>query len=219
MNRSKVMIFAALLVIGTVGWAQEFPKVEVGADYSYMRFAPSTPYSQNHSLNGGGGSFTYNLTENLGIKAEFQGYGSTLVGYSIPPNAIIGNTSTITGNFQGNLFTYLFGPQVKFNRHHKVAPFVHGLFGGAHSNEYVNAYKTICQPIVGGCSGKGTPANDGFAMAIGGGIDIPVNKTVSIRPAGLDYLMTRFTNPVTGTNNQSNFRYTAGVVFTLGGGH
>ncbi len=214
MSRSKAMIFAAILLLGAIAWAQEFPRVEVGANYSYVRFAPSTPYSQNHSLNGGGGSFTYNLTQYLGIKAELQGHGSTLVGFSIPPNSIIGNTSTVNGNFQGNLFTYLFGPQLKI-RAHKVQPFVHTLFGAAHSNEYVNAYKAICQPIAGGCSGQATPANDAFAMAIGGGIDVPINKTISIRPAGVDYLMTRFTNPVTGTNNQSNIRYSAGIVFTL----
>ncbi len=217
MSHSKAMIVAVILVFGAAVRAQEFPRIELGGNYSYVRFAPSTPNSQNHSLNGGGGSFTYNFTESLGIKAEFQGYGSTLVGFSIPPNPTIGNTQTITGNFQGNLFTYLFGPQVKI-RAHKVEPFVHTLFGAAHSNEYVNAFKTICQPIAGGCSGKATPANDAFAMAIGGGIDIPVNKTISIRPAGVDYLMTRFTNPFTGTNNQSNIRYTAGIVFTLGNG-
>ncbi len=214
MNRTKAMIFVAILVLGAAAWAQEYPKFEVGANYSYVRFAPSTPYSQNHSLNGGGGSFTYNWNEYLGFKAEFQGYGSTLVGFSIPPNPTIGNTQTINGNFQGNLFSYLFGPQLKI-RAHKVEPFVHTLFGAAHSNEYVNAFKTICQPIVGGCSGKATPANDAFAMAIGGGIDIPISRTISIRPAGVDYLMTRFTNPVSETNNQSNIRYTAGIVFTL----
>jgi hypothetical protein len=214
MNRTKAMLFATILVLGAAAWAQEYPRFEVGGNYSYVRFAPSTPSSQAHSLNGGGGSFTYNWNEYLGIKAEFQGYGSTLVGFNIPPNPSIGNTSTVTGNIQGNLFTYLFGPQLKV-RAHKVQPFGHALFGGGHSNEYVNAFKTVCQPIVGGCSGKATPAHDAFAMVIGGGIDVPVNKTVSIRPAGIDFLMTRFTNPFTGTNNQSNFRYSAGVVFTL----
>jgi hypothetical protein len=53
-------------------------------------------------------------------------------------------------------------------------------------------------------------------MAFGGGLDIPVSKLISIRPAEIDYLLTRFNNQFTDTN-QSNFRYSAGVVFTFGG--
>jgi hypothetical protein len=52
-------------------------------------------------------------------------------------------------------------------------------------------------------------------MAFGGGLDIPVNKTISIRPAEFDYFLTRFDNPFTGTANQQNFRYSAGIVFTF----
>ena len=58
--------------------------------------------------------------------------------------------------------------------------------------------------------------SDAFAMAFGGGVDVPVSRTISLRPAEFDYFLTRFTNPFTGTNNQNNFRYSAGIVFTLG---
>jgi hypothetical protein len=60
------------------------------------------------------------------------------------------------------------------------------------------------------------PASDAFAMEFGGGFDIPINHTVSFRPAEIGYLLTRFTNPLTGTNNQNNFRYSAGIYFSLG---
>jgi hypothetical protein len=49
---------------------------------------------------------------------------------------------------------------------------------------------------------------------IGGGIDIPVTPKIAIRPVQFDYLLTRFGNAFTaGNNNQSNFRYQAGVQF------
>jgi hypothetical protein len=116
------------------------------------------------------------------------------------------------------LFTYLFGPQLKVRAHH-FQPYAHLLFGGAHSNVYGNAYQTICQHIAGGCTISKSPAADAFAMDFGGGIDIPVAKHFTIRPAEFDYLLTRFTNPFTGTNNQNNFRYSAGVVFSFGHTH
>jgi hypothetical protein len=53
-------------------------------------------------------------------------------------------------------------------------------------------------------------------MAFGGGVDIPINKVLSLRPAQIDYLLTRFSNPFTKTNNQNTFRYAVGVIFTLG---
>jgi len=31
--------------------------------------------------------------------------------------------------------------------------------------------------------------------------------------AEVDYFLTRYTNPITSTNNQNNFRYLGGVVF------
>ena len=49
---------------------------------------------------------------------------------------------------------------------------------------------------------------------IGGGIDVPLTKAISIRPVQVDYLLTRFGNGFTGgNNNQSNFRYQAGISF------
>jgi len=50
----------------------------------------------------------------------------------------------------------------------------------------------------------------------GGGVDIPINHRVSFRPAEFSYLLTRFSNPLTKTNNQNNFRYSVGINFNLG---
>ena len=60
------------------------------------------------------------------------------------------------------------------------------------------------------------PIGDAFAMAMGGGIDIPINKSFQFRPVEIDYLMTRFTNQFN-NSSQNNFRYSAGVNFTFGG--
>ena len=213
MNVKRVLICGTMLLLGGAAWAQEFPRAEVGVDYSYARFAPSAPYSKGHSLNGGGGELNINFNEYLSIKMDLQGYGSNLTTFNIAPNPTF--PLGASGNVQGNLFTYLFGPQIKVRAHH-FQPFGHLLFGGAHTNVYGNAFHTICQPIVGGCAISKAPASDAFAMDFGGGVDIPVHKNVSIRPAQFDYLLTRFHNPFTGDNNQNNFRYSAGIVFAFG---
>jgi len=213
MKVNKVFMIAAILLLGVTARAQEFPRAEVGFDYSYARYAPSVSYSKGHSLNGGGGAVTFNWNEYLGIRADLQGYGSALTGFNIPPNATFPHG--LNGNVEGNLFTYLFGPQFKV-RAHKVQPFGALLFGGAHTNVYQHAFTTLCQPISGGCAFTKAPTAEAFAMQFGGGVDIPINHIVSFRPAEVSYLLTRFSNPLTKTNNQNNFRYSVGVYFNVG---
>jgi hypothetical protein len=215
MNVTKAIVFGAVFLVGVTAWTQEWPKVEVGADYSYLRFAPSGPYTKGHSLNGGGGSLTFDWNEYLGLKLDLQGYSSNTTGFNIPANLTFPNG--LTGNVQGNMFTYLLGPQLKV-RAHKIQPFGHLLFGGAHTNVYGNAFKTLCQPIVGGCMVTKGPTAEAFAMDFGGGVDIPIGKKISFRPAQIDYLLTRYSNQFTKTSNQSNFRYSVGIVFTLANG-
>jgi hypothetical protein len=86
----------------------------------------------------------------------------------------------------------LFGLQIKI-RTPKFQPFVHLLLGGAHSNVYGNAYKNVCL-TAGACSFSKAPSGNAFALAFGGGVDIPLSKTISIRPVEVDYLLTDFTN-------------------------
>jgi hypothetical protein len=212
---SKAILAGAGIVLLTLAaGAQEFPRAEVGIDYSFARYAPSAAYTKGHSLNGGGGSLVYNLSSYLGLKADLQGYGSNTTSFVIPPNILFPGGAS--GRVQGNLFTYLFGPEVKV-RAHNFQPFGHILFGAAHSNVYGNAFKQICQPIAGACSFTKAPTSDAFAMTFGGGVDIPLNNHISIRPGEFDYLLTRFSNAFT-NGNQNNFRYSAGVNFGFGGG-
>jgi hypothetical protein len=207
------IVFAISLLFSITAWAQEFPRAEVGFDYSYVRYAPNVAGSHVHSFNGGGGSLVFNINRYLGIKADLQGYGSTTSSFVIAPGPTF--PTGVNANVQGNLFTYLFGPQIKVHSP-RIQPFVHLLFGGAHSNVYANAFKNICLPTSGVCSFSKAPANNAFAMAFGGGVDIPIGHVVAIRPAEVDYLYTNFTNRFN-NSNQNNFRYSGGIVFNFGG--
>ena len=54
-------------------------------------------------------------------------------------------------------------------------------------------------------------------MEFGGGVDIPINRTVSFRPAEFNYRRgTHFTYPLSGTTYQHNFRYSVGHTFNFG---
>ena len=103
------------------------------------------------------------------------------------------------GGFVYN-FTPLFGIKADF-------------MGAAHTNLDAN----LCK-LEGGC-GSGSGNNNAFAMEFGGGLDIPITKTIQFRPVEVDYLYTHFgSNHIAGASaSQNNFKYVAGVNFTFGG--
>ncbi|HET7640287.1 MAG TPA: hypothetical protein VFK47_16295, partial [Ktedonobacteraceae bacterium] len=105
MTFTKLIFVVAILLLGLGAAAQEFPRSEIGFDYSYARYAPSAPYSKGHSINGGGGSLVFNINEYIGIKMDLQGYGSNHTGFDIAPNSTF--PLGLHGDVQGNLFTYL----------------------------------------------------------------------------------------------------------------
>jgi opacity protein-like surface antigen len=145
------------------------------------------------------------VTPWIGIKADFDGYtqGSglknqlTSLGYA--------------GQANGNVFTYMFGPQIK-KHSGKFQPFGEALFGAAHSNLYTQIYDAQ-----NGLT-SGSSNNNAFAMEFGGGLDYALTPHVQLRPVEVDYLYTRFgVNGTNYTGNQNNFKYFAGLNFTFGG--
>ena len=195
---------------GAIFW----PKLEIAADYSYLRFGPSVPHTLRHGLLGAGGSLTYNWNEFLGLKGEVQGYTSNKNAFVIPPNSVFPNG--LTGTAQGNMLTYMVGPQFKV-RGHFAQPFANLMFGGAHTNIYDIALKPLCPTGSTSCTAK-APTADAFALQFGGGVDLTINRFISLRPVEIEYLLTRFANPISKAGFQSNFHYSAGLVFTLGWG-
>jgi hypothetical protein len=201
-------ILSLLFVISAcmIAVAQEYPKIEVPVGFSFVNVHPNLSPITSFNVFGGGGGFVYNFSSILGVKADFNGYtqGSGL------RSKLIGAGYTV-GNLQGNVFTYMFGPQ--FKKHSgKLQPFAQALFGAAHSNAYANIYNTIH----GGASASSN--NNAFAMEFGGGLDFPLTRTIQLRPAEVDYLYTRFgINGTSYTGSQNNFKYFAGVNFTFGG--
>jgi len=195
-----------VLIAGVAVSAQSFPQFEVSAGYSYMDFHANVPQLTSQSFNGGGASVVYNVISWLGVKAEFTGYdfGS---GWTRKLHEL-----GYTGSAGTSMFLYQFGPQIK-KHSGKFQPYVHSLYGIAHSSGYAAVLRA---------RGSGTfvltdsGGNDtAFAMELGAGLDIPIAKNVQLRPAELDYQLTRF-GYKNFSANQSNFKYFGGVNFTFG---
>jgi hypothetical protein len=207
---SVLCVLGIALLFGAKAFAQDKPTTfEIGVDYSLSHFIPALPGSNAYNLNGGGGSVVYYTPIKwLGIKMDLQGYGSSTHNFLVP----VGTPRLPGGGIlstQGNLFTYMFGPQIKMRG--KFEPFGEVLLGGAYTNVYGHLVTAS------GLAGA-SPNSNAFALTAGVGLDIHINRAISFRPVEVGYLNTRFSNPFSGgAVNQNSFRYVAGLTFNFGG--
>src|SRR5436190_21910926 len=129
MKLTNTILIGWLLLLGTAALAQQHqaqeppPKADVFLVYSYLRFNPTIPAGRNRSFNGGGGGFTFFLGRYFGIKGEFMGYASTTFTTTVTSPIVTSRGTIPIGTFssQGNMFTYLFGPVLRYPG--KVTPF------------------------------------------------------------------------------------------------
>jgi len=128
---------------GAFAIAQESttPVVEVGANYSFVRFN-SSQGQREFTQNGGSGYVEYNLNRVVGLVADLGGYNNG------------------TNNFK--TFSYLFGPRFNMRRG-RFVPYAQFLFGGT----YAWAGSTAAGPIVGTTqNGFATAAGGGLDIAL-----------------------------------------------------
>lgn len=202
-----LLLFAAIIFSGISALAQ---RADIYGVYSYMRLSPTLGGTSSVGLNGGGGGADLYFAKIFGIKADFMAYNSsTFTRTFATPVTIPGKGTIPAGTYttQGNMFTYLFGPVLRLP-FPIVKPFGEVLFGGSNTNAYVNLAKEI--DAAGGTIAA--PNQHPFTMAAGGGVDVSVSHHVALRLGEFDYILTRYTNPLTSTNNQNSFRYTGGIV-------
>lgn len=183
-SRIFVCLLAVLSLCGVAAQAQDTPKVDVFAGYSYVRANPGPNSGDSFSLNGGEASVAYHIKDWLSGVADFGGYH---------------NGDILGSGVDGTLSTYLFGPRVSYRSYHHFTPFAQALFGVAHAGASIS----------GGAVGS---TQNSFAMAIGGGVDYRINNRFSIRPLQVDYLLTRFNEGTPNNQTQNNLRASTGVV-------
>ncbi len=167
------------------------PVASIFFGYSYLNFGTSGLTDTRQHANGWDASISSNLNEWFALELDVSGHYK--------------NYDYFTGNVPGlprfvsvaayRDYSYLAGPRFNYG-----PVFVHALFGGDRLSG----------------SALGTPsAQTGFAGALGGGIQYPVNERIAFR-AGADYIFSthNIADGSSATNN--NFRVALGIVFNLG---
>jgi hypothetical protein len=200
---TSIVLFLPSMLVAQSGGArpagsENGTRAAIFGGYSYLR-------NSNNGFNGWEAQGTFNFARHLGVTADLSSaslspFSFSLLGFSV-------------GTYQ-RLNNYLFGPTVTTSLG-RSAVFAHALFGEARSS--LGAGVGI--PIIGGISTGLTSAN-AFAMAFGGGIDVPLTRHLAIRAVQVDYVRTQFraTDALTTRlssslgNRQNSFRYSTGIV-------
>jgi opacity protein-like surface antigen len=139
---------------------------------------------------------------------NFHGWNASVTGNV---NSWLGVTADFSGHYggsrEGNIFeerqrahSFLFGPRFSARKRKRVSPFAYALFGVSHLKTRETLFGNTF-----------TASDSGFAMALGGGLDIKVNERVAVRAFQLDFF-----RPVFFGEAENRGRLSFGLVLRFG---
>ncbi len=181
-----LLVAACLTVMAPAVFAQSDKRVEFFVGYSHLQAEgipdPDEPgdvfdddfFDRRRGLHGFNASIGGYFNSVLGLKGDFSFHRNE------DSSPFTGGRDTV----ENRVMYFMGGPVAKFNNSARVAPFVHALFGGAHSRFEVEAIRDVP---------GGTTRNTfdvgktDFAMAVGGGVDIRLGERTSLRAFQVDY--------------------------------
>ena len=192
----KLLLTVILIASGTsilTAQTPEQPKNEFFAGYSFHSADINTLTIDPHrtSQNGVNLQYTRNITRHIGITGDF----------SVHFHRETHSTGLGTFSSQRDQYFLLGGIQLRAGNDKRVRPFAQALFGAS----LFRGFTSDLRP-----AGNVYTFDDAtsFAMALGGGLDLRVNKRIDVRLIQFDYTPTFF-----GSGRQDNFRISAGIVF------
>jgi outer membrane protein OmpA-like peptidoglycan-associated protein len=165
----------------------DVPRLDLSVGYNFVRSNAPPSGCNCFDAHGGYASASVHVTSWLGFEGEVTGQHQNHIGN-------LGQDLT--------LLTFAGGPKFQYPGH-RLVPFGEVLIGGAHgSDSYFpsgTTYSTTATSI---------------AVSAGGGLEVGLNRRLSVRAFDVQYLKTQFPN---GTNNsQNHLDASAGIVFKFG---
>jgi outer membrane immunogenic protein len=164
------------------------PRPELALDYTYLRSNAPPGGCVCFNLNGGSATFAWPVAS-----GHFALVGDVSVAHS---------GSITSSGYDLTLSTFTAGARYRARLGHSpIKPFGQVLVGVAHSSG----------SLVSGQNPSVNNAGAAFAAITGGGLDLHINRRLSLRLVEADYLVTTFNNGV--NDHQNNLRLSSGLVF------
>jgi opacity protein-like surface antigen len=172
-----------LMLVGLPTMAQDRPIADVGGGYEFRGW--NLAFEPLLKMNGWFATGDFNFTNRIALAADVSGT------YNHGGNGFANTT----------IYTYQFGPRIYLLGHHRISPFVHGLFGLSRGSA---SFEPPCPCAI--------PSDTGYTWDAGGGVDLAFRNRWALRLQG-DYDQTQLFG---GGPNQNNFKFGVGVVYRIG---
>ncbi|HEY6307208.1 MAG TPA: outer membrane beta-barrel protein [Candidatus Angelobacter sp.] len=219
MLRSYLWALFATVLVSSSALAQseapELPKLEFFGGYldsgefpynefRFTGFSLPGDFGTHHGLEV---SVIRDLNQRFGIKGDFSAHFQN---NAFPVN-VCSQTPCVpvpqTAQLNPRLFNFLGGPEIRVgNRRWRFAPFTYTLFGIAHTTA---TFKTSGNAF----NLSQTTTETGFALAVGGGVDVRVTRRFSLRTS-LDFNPKWVGRDDNGARQvQNDLRLAVGVLF------
>ena len=191
MNKSAPI--GLTLLFALTASAQNVLQMETSLGYSYVRFTSATNVPA-FSANGGSGQFVYNFNKWIGAVADLGAVHN-------------GNINSL--GLDSTFANFLFGPRLALHKGSQLSPYVQVLWGEVYGTSSTRVELLLTpsasQPIFlpgqddrtnlsQAISARINTSQTALAMTAGGGLDIKINKHMSLRPIEVDYYLTRLQN-------------------------
>jgi opacity protein-like surface antigen len=209
---TALLLCSALVAPAQKPNPDEYPKFEVFAGYSAIGEANSRGIGfgtagimADYGTNAGfETSIIRNFSKHFGIKGDFSAHFDSESGRG-PITACTPVCTTVTQDVQlkSRVYNFLGGPEFKARNRTRFTPFAYALAGGAYTKATFRTPGPALNLLL-------KRWDTGFAMALGGGLDIRATKRVSFR-GSMDY------NPVWVNDSIDSrrdlVRFSLGVLF------
>ncbi len=190
--RKLVLITGVLVLLPLSLIAQEIPKAELFTGYSLLRMEKTNLHGVNVSLG-------TNINRNLAIVTDFSGnFGSS-------NERVFGLSSDV--DFR--TLSFVVGPRAGERINDRWNVFVHALLGATR----LRVKGTLEGPVSTQAFSESTVGFTGF---FGGGIDLKINESASIRLLQVDYLIFRGGDDLGTGAKTEGARLSFGLVMNMG---
>jgi hypothetical protein len=213
-----LLVYWARLALAQDTNAHPYPRLEVFAGYSaietndhtfqFLDIGPVSHLDFDERSKGFETAVIANLSRYVGIMGDFSAHFS-LNQFPVPVAPPCAqppcSSSAQPGTINPRLFTFLTGPELKARNRTRITPFVHALFGIAHSAATFNTAGSVV-------SLSRTDQENGFAMAFGGGFDVRILRRVVFR-GFLTYSQAFVGSDVLARQRVNSVGWSSGVLF------
>ena len=186
MHKTLLGVLCIFFVIPFAAFAQQ----EYPLVEAFGGYAYLRANPEGFNLHGWNASVAGSITDWFGVEGDLSGH--------------YGHPSDRFGSIPGidiDQYTFMGGPRLAY-RAGPVVPFAHFLIGAVRASTRDVEF--------------GSTSDWALGTVVGGGVDVGISKSVAVRVAQVDWLMTRFDTGHHGDERQDNFRFSAGIVLKLG---